>query len=217
MEEPRMNAEEEGLRRRTRSIAQLLGSWRLAPADWYLADESVLLLQSYPVLPREQDAQRAIVHVDADKLPFRSVDAERIIPPPDSAEGVALARFVEAGAIALELVPAARHAVPVTFKKMIELGDQPVWLASLRALGKIWLHEMADAADREGGRAPAEAAWLQARIARLEALAQVAWPSRDRWFGKFCSELAALVATFGEEHGAHAARLNRLGRRHALT
>lgn len=207
----------ESCRARALAIARMFDTWHLQPSDWYIADLSMLPLQGYqvPGLEKEPEA-RCIVHVDARKLGFGQGGLGPIAPPPGTPEHEAYALLVREGEVSLELVPFERHAIPITFRKMMDVEGHSLWVASLRALGRIWLNDMIEAMSREGGARPGEIARLQASVPQLAALSGVAWPSRDAWFGRFCEELSTLVSAFREVGEPHAARLSRLGRKHAL-
>lgn len=225
MSTPERDALSDRARARIGAVARLLQAWGLAPEDFYVADASVLGLQGYPVPPFEEADARCVVHVNAERLSWaagavgeagEAGEAEELTPPPGTGPREAYESLVQEAGVTLVLVPFTRHAIPITFRKMIEVDGEPLWVASLRALGRIQLNDLVRTAQREGGMRPEEAARFRATAPRLAVLAEVGWPSRDRWFGKFCGELSALVASAGEGAGSLAAKLTRLGRRHAL-
>src|SRR5262249_9445929 len=157
------------------------------------SDAWVLRLQGYPVPPLPEGQPRCLVHLDPQKLPFQVSDAAPIAPPPGAKERADYEQLLHQDAMPLELISWDRHAIPVTFRKMIDVDGQTVWVASLRGLGRIWLGDLTTTLRSEGGIGQAHLARQGDRAACLPVLAEVDWPARDRWFGKFCTELAGLV------------------------
>lgn len=206
---------ERTLEERTLRLAELLRSFGLEPGEWYIADESVFALLGHAVPSPTGETTGIVVHVDAARLPFVTAAEGTLAPAPTTAAFEAVEAFSQAHRATPTFVPFTRHAIPITFRKLVDLGHGPIWVASLRGLGKIWLGELIELAAAPGGLDMDQLGRSSVRSSRLDALSLFDWPSRDRWFGVYCGELAALVKSFSAG-ASPTAKLQRLGRKHSL-
>lgn len=198
-----------------RAAADLFEGWGLTVKDWYLADESLLFLQGYEVRPEEGWERALEVHVDLDELPWEAA-AEAPWPPPGHACRGAYEAVVEEGGVPLALVPFDRYSTPLTFRRPVDLDGKEVETASLKAFARRRTLDLLRQVERGEAATPAEAERWLGGLPRLEELAGLSWPRRDRWFEKFCRELAALQRRVADGEVLRVREVIHFGRRHVV-
>jgi hypothetical protein len=198
------------LERWTLAVARGFKECQLEPTDFYFGEESVLLLQGYPVQPPPGWERRFSIHVAAPKLQMGPGDTA---PPAGTPAHAVCQRLVQEEQVPLSLVPLTRYAIPLTFRKKVTLEGMTMDVASPRALARIRLTNTLEALQRAE---PDGLAALRADVPWVAALGAVAWPTRDGWFGTFCQELATMVESFIGEPARLTSKLERLGRRFAM-
>lgn len=199
------------------AVAALFTHWQLKETDWYLADESTLLLQGYAVPPAADWQQRLSVDVDETVLPWEVADPEAIAPPPDTPVAEELAALIADQGIPLQLVSSRRFAIPITFRTTVELpGEQKVEVAAPRALARMRTVTLLERARLGEAVSPQEAAAFGSEVAWLQDLAGIPWPRRDRWFGRFWADLADIYTDLAAQQLPRPSQVTKFGRRHTV-
>lgn len=195
------------------AAAALMRGWEIDNAHWYLAEESVLLLQGYPVPPESAWADRFTLHLDPTQVGWEGDDQGLLAPPADHPARPALEAVVGSG-VPLELLSTQVYSLPVTFLKTVTLADgTEAEMAAPRGLARVRTVDVLNRVQEGSEVGEAEATRLRAGAERARGLAQVPWPRRDRWFGKFWNELAEVYLRLADNDPPRPSQVRKFGRR----